>query len=155
MGLFRELWRLRLQRPQDDQIALRLADVCREEARLGHALCMDFDILDLRSGQPAGKLGVRIGESDSLFYLGHIGYHVDPAFRGHGYALRACKLCLPLFRRFHMNSLVITTDEDNLPSIRTCENLGCRLETVVDVPRWCQKEFKISQRKRRYILVLA
>ena len=50
-----------------------------------------------------------------------------------------------------MRSFVITTDEDNLPSIRTCERLGCTLECTVDVPLWCRQEFSISARKRRYV----
>jgi RimJ/RimL family protein N-acetyltransferase len=50
---------------------------------------------------------------------------------------------------------VITTDDDNYPSIRTCEKLGCRLEGTVDVPVPIQKEFEISARKRRYIWFLS
>ena len=45
----------------------------------------------------------------------------------------------------------ITTDVDNHPSIKTCERLGCVLESTVDVPGWCRAEFSISHRKRRYI----
>ncbi len=50
-----------------------------------------------------------------------------------------------------MRSFVITTDEENHPSILTCERLGCMLESTVDVPLWCRQEFAISERKRRYV----
>ena len=50
-----------------------------------------------------------------------------------------------------MRSFVITTDEDNPASSRTCEKLGCVLESTVDVPAWCRIEFDISARKRRYV----
>lgn len=63
---------------------------------------------------------------------------------GHAAALRACRLCVPLLSELGMRSFVITTDEDNLPSIRTCERLGCTLECTVDVPLWCRQEFSIS-----------
>jgi tagatose 1,6-diphosphate aldolase len=84
-----------------------------------------------------------------------VGYSVKPEFRGNGYAYRACKLCLPLFQKQGMGSICITTDEENIPSIRTCEKLGCRYESTVEVPRWCRQLFEISERKRRYILILA
>ena len=50
---------------------------------------------------------------------------------------------------------MITTDEDNLPSILTCERLGCTLECSVDVPLWCRQEFSISERKRTLDRVFA
>ena len=77
------------------------------------------------------KSPLRVGEDESLFYLGHIGYHVDPPFRGHSAALHACRLCVPVFHELGMRTFVITTDEDNLPSILTCERLGCILESTV------------------------
>ena len=53
-----------------------------------------------------------------------------------------------------MRSFVITTDTDNQPSIKTCERLGCVLESTVSVPKWCQREFAISAIKRRYVYEL-
>ena len=112
---------------------------------------MIFDIVDIATRRIAGEIALRIGEGESLYYLGHIGYHIDPPYRGRRGALRACKMCLPLLKEMGMLSFVITTDDDNYPSIKTCELLGCELESTVDVPAWCQLEFSISNRKRRYI----
>ena len=114
---------------------------------------MIYDIIDRESGRISGEIALRLGEGASLFYLGHIGYHIDPPFRGKHEALHACRLCLPVFREMEMRSFVITTDDDNIPSIRTCERLGCVLESVVDVPAWCMTEYGISARKRRYVFV--
>ncbi|MEA5014459.1 MAG: GNAT family N-acetyltransferase [Candidatus Limiplasma sp.] len=150
-----DAWKYRLPEGKDDRIALRLAHLERNLPQLGRVMSLHYDILDLHTGKRAGRLGVRLGESESLFYLGHVGYSVSPDFRGQGYAYRACTLCLPLFPRHGMRSLCITTDEDNLPSIRTCEKLGCRYESTVEVPPWCRRLFEISPRKRRYILLLA
>ena len=51
-----------------------------------------FDVAAQEPRQTAGEIAVRIGDSVELFYLGHIGYHIDAPFRGHGYAARACML---------------------------------------------------------------
>ena len=46
------------------------------------------------------------GRGDNLvLYRGHIGYGVDPEYRGHGYAARACALLLPLARLHGLNPL--------------------------------------------------
>lgn len=135
----------------DDRIGLRPRKYYGCVMQLGGAKELEFDIVDLETERKAGEIALRIGEDESLFYLGHIGYHVDPPFQGGHDALRACLLCLPVFWELNMRSLVITTDEDNIPSIRTCERLGCVLESTVDVPLWCREEFGISARKRRYI----
>lgn len=136
----------------DDLIGLRPREYYGCLLQLGGAKELDFDIIDLDTLKKAGEIALRVGDDESLFYLGHIGYHVDPPFQGRHDALRACQLCLPIFWEMKMRSLVITTDEDNIPSIRTCERLGCILESTVDVPLWCREEFGISARKRRYIL---
>ena len=139
---------------KDDLISLRIRQYLPMAADLDFADCLILDIIDRQSGNTAGEISLRIGESESLYYLGHIGYHVDPPYRGSHYALRACRLCLPLLREIGMRSVVITTDEDNAPSIRTCEELGCCLESTVDVPGWCVEKYQISRRKRIYVLVL-
>lgn len=112
---------------------------------------MVFDIVDRNTSRTAGEIALRIGEGGSLFYLGHIGYHMDPPFQGRHGALRACRMVIPLLQEMGMRSFVITTDDDNIPSIRTCEKLGCVLESTVDVPNWCRVEFCLSHRKRRYV----
>lgn len=135
----------------DGVFALRPREYTHRVFQIDGACSMIFDILDETTGKLVGEIALRIGEGESLFYLGHIGYHVDPPFRGRHGAERACRMCVPILREMGMRSFVITTDEDNLPSIRTCERLGCQWESTVDVPAWCQDEFQISQRKRRYI----
>ena len=135
----------------DEEFALIPREYARRISRIDGACSMVFDIVDRHTARVAGEIALRIGEGESLFYLGHIGYHIDPPFRGRNGALRACLMVLPLLEEMGMRSFVITTDDDNHPSIRTCEKLGCVLESTVDVPGWCQAEFSISHRKRRYI----
>ena len=136
---------------QDESIALVPHSYAHRISRIDGACSMIFDIIERASGKVAGEIALRIGEGESLYYLGHIGYHIDPPFRGHHWSLNACRLCLPVIREMGMRSFVITTDDDNYPSIRTCEKLGCVLESRVPVPMWCRAEFELSDLKRRYI----
>lgn len=136
----------------DGVFSLRPREYTRRVYQMDGACSLIFDILEQASGKVAGEIALRVGEGPSLYYLGHIGYHIDPPFRGRHGAERACRLCFPMLAEMGMRSLVITTDEDNVPSIRTCERLGCQWECTVDVPGWCQSEFDISCRKRRYVL---
>ena len=135
----------------DELFALVPRSYAHRVSQIDGACSMIFDIVDRASKHIAGEIALRIGDGESLYYLGHIGYHMDPPFQGKNGALRACRMCLPLIAEMNMRSFVITTDEDNFPSIRTCEKLGCVLESTVDVPPWCQAEFDISARKRRYV----
>ena len=137
---------------QDELISLVPREYGGHVAQLGGAKSLVFDIImPGMSPRPAGEIALRVGEDKSLFYLGHIGYHVDPPFRRHSAALHACRLCIPVLAELGMRTFAITTDEDNLPSILTCERLGCVLESTVDVPLWCRQEFSISACKRRYV----
>lgn len=135
----------------DEEFALIPREYAHRVSMIDGACSMIFDIVDRLTMRTAGEIALRIGEGESLFYLGHIGYHMDPPFQGRHGALHACRMVVPLLREMGMRSFVITTDDDNHPSIRTCEKLGCVLESTVDVPNWCQAEFRISHRKRRYI----
>ena len=135
----------------DELFALIPRSYSHRVSQIDGACSMIFDIVEQSSLKIAGEIALRIGDGEGLFYLGHVGYHIDPPFQGQNGALRACRMCLPLIEAMGMRSFVITTDEDNLPSIRTCEKLGCILESTVEVPAWCRLEFDISARKRRYV----
>lgn len=135
----------------DECIALIPRSYAHRISQIDGACSMIFDIIDRSSYKIAGEIALRIGEGESLYYLGHIGYHIDPPFRGQSWALKACTLCLPVMRKMGMRTFVITTDDDNYASIRTCEKLGCVLESKVPVPLWCRSEFQLSDLKRRYI----
>ena len=98
-----------------------------------------------------GQISVRLGEGTGIYYFGHIGYHIDPPWRGHHYAARACWLVHDLFVQAGKESCVITTDPDNEASRRTCEAIGCLEERTVHVPVSLQKEWELSSEKVRYI----
>lgn len=121
------------------------------DEEMGFGENYDFMITPHGSRREAGRIALRVGESPCVYYFGHVGYHVDPPYRGQHYALRACRLLVPLMLREGKRSVVITTDPDNIPSRRTCEGLGCALERIVQVPKRIQRRWEISAVKCRYI----
>ena len=101
-----------------------------------------------------GQISYRTGESRAVYYYGHIGYHIDAPYRGHHYAMRACRLLQKEILMSGKRSVVITCDPDNAPSRKTCQHLGCLLEGTVNVPDRLQKDFDLSAVKCRYIWII-
>ena len=79
-------------------------------------------------------LGIVVAGCAGIYYFGHIGYHIDPPYRGRHFAYRACRLIEQEIRMSGKTSVVITCDPDNQPSRKTCERLGCLFERETEVP---------------------
>ncbi len=139
---------------EDECVALRPREYGGRSRVIGSEHTFTFDVVERASGRVAGEISLRVGDSPEQFYLGHVGYHIDPPFRGHGYAARACRLCAPMLAALGMGTAVITTDPGNLPSVKTCRRLGCALECTVPVPGKVRDKLNISLEKRRYIWFL-
>ena len=121
------------------------------EEEMGFGEVYDYIIAPHGQRREAGRISLRLGESPCVYYFGHIGYHVDPPWRGHHYAARACALLEPLIAASGKSSIVITTDPDNIPSRHTCERIGCILESIVPVPPLMQSRWELSPVKCRYV----
>ncbi len=98
-----------------------------------------------------GQISYRDGESRCVYYYGHIGYHIDEPWRGNHFAEKACRLITGEIRMSGKTSVVITCDPDNIPSRKTCEHLGCELESTVKVPEDIREKYEIGPVKCRYI----
>ncbi|MBQ8082526.1 MAG: GNAT family N-acetyltransferase [Clostridia bacterium] len=135
----------------NDQIDVRLTsqDITSQECGIDDGYL--FYIYRRHGLKKIGYVSLRLGESPSLYYLGHIGYRIDEPYRGNGYARQACELIKPFARELGLLSVVITTDTDNMASRKTCERLGCALEAIVPVPPEYQPLCSGSQYKCRYI----
>lgn len=98
-----------------------------------------------------GHINFRVGDSAHVrLCVGHVGYEVKPYYRGHRYAGKACRALAPLLRR-HYAEIILTTDPDNLPSIRTIERLGLQFLDEVTVPPHDPQFARGSRIKRRYV----
>jgi len=101
-----------------------------------------YDFAVCKGSEKVGEINLRIGyagfgpDSSSLYYGGQIGYGIDEAYRGNGYAGRACRLCLPVARAHGMEKLLITNNVTNTASRRVCEKLGLKLVRVARIPEW-------------------
>lgn len=111
-----------------------------------------YDILV--SGQPVGKISLRIGANFHTYYNGNIGYEVDEPYRGRGYARAACRLLLPLAHYHGMTFLYLTCAESNIASYRTIEGLGADLVEIREVPREYFAWRENMERQRIYRLAL-
>ena len=121
----------------DGEITLRLTRTADGDPAHGWVPAYHFDICTA-DGTAVGGCDLRIGYGENLYYGGHIGYRVHPEYRGHHYALKACRLLFKLARAHNFDHLIITCNPDNFPSRRTCELLcedfGGELLEIVDLP---------------------
>ena len=101
-----------------------------------------------------GNCDLRVGKNEELYYAGNIGYHIDPCYRGHHYALEACRLLFELAEEKGMQELIITCSPENLPSKKTLEALpGSYVETVPVPPyHWLYQRGEKTKRIYRYRL---
>jgi len=125
----------------------------RPELQFGHEQL--WRITRHNERKEIGQISYRDGESRGVYYYGHIGYHIETAYRGHHYALRACRLIREEIRLSGKSSAVITCDPDNIPSRKTCERLGCLYEGETRVPEDLVRQFDINAIKCRYIWRIA
>jgi predicted acetyltransferase len=101
-------------------------------------------------GSDVGHINFRIGDTEHVrVCAGHIGFEILEPFRGHGYALQACR-ALASFVRAVSGTATITCDPDNLASRRTIERLGASFLDEVAVPPQDPHYERGSRRKRRY-----
>lgn len=119
---------------KDNEIYLKLRKTCDAQPEKEWLPAYYFDIC-LLDGTKAGVCDLRIGHNLNTYIGGNIGYVVDEPYRGHHYAMKACKLLFNLAKMHKMDYLIITCKPDNIPSYRTCELLGGDLIEVKEVPQ--------------------
>lgn len=137
----------------DGDLSLRLAATEPLDEAAGWVPAYRFDMYLQGVRHAVGGISLRIANTDHVvMYLGHIGYHVEPAYRGRRLAARSCRLLLPLARRHGLDPLWITCNPDNWASRRTCELVGARLVEIVDVPSDNPIYLNGEPRKCRYRL---
>jgi len=140
---------------RDDDLTLRLNDARMDVSGVEPVPTYRFQMVNSVSTATMGGLNLRIGTRENLVrYRGHVGFTVDVAYQGHGYAGRGCLLVVPLARKHGLSSLWITCNPDNVASRRTCERIGARLVEIVPVPEGTEAYAAGARQKCRYELVL-
>jgi predicted acetyltransferase len=106
-------------------------------------------------GTPVGTISLRDGHTRVYTHLlGHIGFSVDEAHRGNGYAGRAVLLLLPDVARLRIDTAWITTTPENAACRRTLERIGCEFVEAVDIPPYYETYRRGERTKLRYRLAL-
>lgn len=95
-----------------------------------------FNICTCGDGLTIGDINLRVGYNEELYYSGNTGYHVYEQHRGNGYAVRACRLLIPVLKAHAMTNIMITNAHDNVASMRVCEKLGAKFMRTARVPEW-------------------
>ncbi|MCH2547995.1 MAG: GNAT family N-acetyltransferase [Alphaproteobacteria bacterium] len=110
--------------------------------------------IHLLDGADIGHINFRIGETSHIINTaGHIGYEIKPQFRGHSYSYYACLAILPFVKSMY-SSIILTSDPDNIASIKIIEKLGSTYLNEVQVPRNDPAYGSGAQAKQRYKLFL-
>jgi predicted acetyltransferase len=139
---------------QDGALALVRAHVYRAANSPWRVPAYRFDMMI--DGARVGTVSLRIGDETRLvLYAGHIGYAVEPAWRGQGLAGRAVRLLYPLARAHGFAALWATCTPDNLASRRTLERLGAAYVETVPIPPDYESYPRGEREKCRYRIDLA
>lgn len=131
----------------DGEIDLRLMNKARAVKRKGYCPAYIYDITMHGENTPIGRIDVRIGSNNNTYYGGNIGYRVFEEYRGNGYAAKACRIIAQVAKAHGMDSVIITCNPDNIPSRKTCENVGAVLLEIVDLPK-NNEMYKLGERQK-------
>ena len=118
---------------EGDNIELRLIDT--DEGGNGALPFYWWDIILKPNHVAVGKISFRIGHNYHSYYNGNIGYEIDEEYRGHHYALLACRLVLKAAQYHKMGKIYLTCNYDNAASYKTIEKLGANLIEEVLPPK--------------------
>lgn len=118
----------------DGVIDLTLHEQVPEDEEKGYVPAYMYYITLHKSQDIIGEIDIRIGYNENIFYGGHIGYEIDEAFRGNGYASKACNIVKQVGLGHGMDKFIITCNPENISSRKTCEKIGAKLLEIVELP---------------------
>lgn len=131
----------------DGEIDLLISERLPADNQKGYVPAYKYHITLHGLAQPIGSIDIRIGNNENTYYGGHIGYRIDPEYRGHGYASKACLIIKQVALAHEMTRLTITCNPDNFASRRTCEKAGLTLQKIVDLPTH-NEMYRLGERQK-------
>ncbi len=119
--------------PWEDHLEL-VEDGRRGVHRVPGRVRCSFLVADV-DGEIVGRASIRHELDDQLLVVGgHIGYGVLPRHRRRGMATEILRQSLVVVRASGVADVLVTCDDDNIPSARTIERCGGVLESTVADP---------------------
>ncbi len=136
-------------------IHLQFAKSTPTDAALQRSAADHYDIVETVDGAPfqrVGSIRLRLDrDEDTLLYAGQMGYDIDAAYRGCGYAVLACQALKPIAISKGFHEIIITCNTDNSASRRVCEKLSATLLEIIDLPATSDMyQLKGERQKCRY-----
>ena len=92
-----------------------------------------------------GRIVLREGRDEDVYYEGHIGYSIYEEHRGHNFAYQACLLIKGLVNREY---LLITCDPCNQASLSVIKKLGCEYMETKSIPPHLKKQFSKDEKEK-------
>lgn len=120
---------------EDERIYLKLERAYYDDYWGEHLETYSYEIYRKEPHALIGYCDIRLGDFQTLYYLGHIGYNILVPYRGQRYSLAASRLLLVLARHLEMDELLITCNADNGASQRIIELLGGEFIDLAVVPK--------------------
>ncbi len=101
--------------------------------------CVQYILLDPKDNKVIGMLHLRLELNDQLKQIGgHIGYSIEPSERRKGYGTYILREGLKKAKKFQIDNIFITCDDDNIGSKKVIENNKGELKkTVYSEARKC------------------
>ena len=93
-----------------------------------------FSIIHIKDNEDIGVVYFAVDTSRRQYLRGHLSYGISPAYSGHNYAMKACKLIKHVALAHGFKRLFIGSGYDNIASRKTIEKLGANPVTINDVP---------------------
>ena len=113
-----------------DTLTLKLIETCVGDDRIIPFYYYEVYLNSISSA--IGKISIRIGHNEHSYFNGNVGYEIDEAFRGNGYAKIAVMMTYSVARFHGMTHLIFSCDEDNYSSKRVINKLGgIHIETIL------------------------
>lgn len=107
-----------------------------------------FSIVHIRDNEDIGVVYFAVDTTPRQYLRGHLSYGVSPAYQGHNFAAKACRLIKHVALAHGFRRLFIGSGCDNIASRKTIEKLGALPITINDVPNeeilHCLKADKID-----------
>jgi predicted acetyltransferase len=92
-----------------------------------------FSIIHIADNEDIGVVYFSVDNSRRQYLRGHLSYGVSPAYSGHNYAMKACRLIKSVALAHGFNRLFIGSEKNNIASKKTIEKLGAVPITRNDV----------------------
>ncbi len=118
----------------NDEIRLVLKSRDEPNAEKGDAARYGFSIINTKDNRDIGIVYFSVDLSRRQYLTGHLSYGVDPAYKGHYFAAKACTLMKEVALAHGFQRVLVGSEYDNVASRKTILRLGARPVTIDDVP---------------------